>query len=468
MANKAIVDLGYKPRAWQLKFHRNKKRYNVLKVHRRGGKTVAAVMELVLAAAKCTRELGRFAYIAPTLVQAKAIAWEYIKAKARLIPGTKINEAECWVELPNGARIRVYGADNPDSLRGLYFDGVVLDEVALMEPMMWGEIIRPAIGDRGGWALFMGTPKGITLLSQLFNAAQNKEDWYAAAFTVHDTGAMLPKSEQPDENSLHLEEVETMRSEMTEAQFAQEMLCDDNAGNENSLLSVYDAEEAFNRDIQERDYCFDAKIIGADIARSGVDKSTVWFRQGRFAKLMAVYQGQDTMTTASAISAIAKEVGAESINIDAGGIGAGVVDRLRQLGWKNVVDVQFGGNSVDDRYKNQRAYMHFKAAEWVKTGGCIQKHPKWTDRIKIEMCAPQYHHKNPKGQFQIESKDEIKTRIGFSPDLYDGLITTFAVEVLPMPKRDRIMEMSGKDSVKIYDPFYDIKLQDNTYNPLAF
>ena len=97
--------------------------------------------------------------------RAKAIAWDYLKKFTSPIPGVSTNESELWVELPNKARIRIYGADNPDSLRGLYFDGVVLDEVADMKPEVWTSIILPALLDRVGWADFIETPKGINLFS---------------------------------------------------------------------------------------------------------------------------------------------------------------------------------------------------------------------------------------------------------------------------------------------------------------
>jgi hypothetical protein len=90
---------------------------------------------------------GRYAYIAPYYAQAKNIAWDYLLKFAE--PAiVKANQSELWVELVNGAKIRLFGADNPDALRGLYLDGVVLDEYADMKPRLWGEIVRPLLTDR--------------------------------------------------------------------------------------------------------------------------------------------------------------------------------------------------------------------------------------------------------------------------------------------------------------------------------
>jgi hypothetical protein len=106
------------------------------------------------------KEMYRGAYIAPYLKQAKDVAWEYLKKYAHPVLGRPPNESELWVELLNGARIRIYGADNADALRGGYLDDATLDEYADMHPGVWGSIIRPMLADRQGSATFIGTPKG--------------------------------------------------------------------------------------------------------------------------------------------------------------------------------------------------------------------------------------------------------------------------------------------------------------------
>lgn len=128
--------------------------------HRRFGKTVLAVNQLIKAAALCPLQRPRFAYIAPTYKQGKAIAWDYLKHYSAPIPGVEKNESELWVQLPNEARVRIFGADNPDSLRGIYLDGVVLDEYGMMARNTFSEVLRPALSDRKGWAAFIGTPNG--------------------------------------------------------------------------------------------------------------------------------------------------------------------------------------------------------------------------------------------------------------------------------------------------------------------
>ena len=127
----------YEPRPYQLDLHRALKRFNVLVAHRRFGKTVFAAGQLVRKAGRCKLEAPRFAYIAPFYRQAKAVAWDYLKRYTANLPGATHHESELRCDLGNGARITLYGADDPDSLRGLYLDGVVLDEYAQMRPRVW-------------------------------------------------------------------------------------------------------------------------------------------------------------------------------------------------------------------------------------------------------------------------------------------------------------------------------------------
>ena len=154
--------------------------------HRRCGKTVACVQDLLLKAvslkmAPGRATPGRYAYVGPYLGQAKEVAWEYLKDLGGPIIANK-NESELWVELVTGARIRVHGADNPDRLRGGYLDGVVLDENADMRPSIYGSVIRPMLADYQGWAAFIGTPKGRNEFHARWVEALKDSRWYTGMF----------------------------------------------------------------------------------------------------------------------------------------------------------------------------------------------------------------------------------------------------------------------------------------------
>lgn len=194
--------------------------------HRRAGKTVACVADLVLAAlvepTVYRKQDARYAYIAPQYNQAKDIAWLYVKRLTADIPGISYNEAELRANLPNGAQVRLYGADNPDRLRGMYLDGVILDEHADMRPRVWGEIVRPMLSDRKGWAAFIGTPKGHNEFYRVWQEAD--KDWFKLCLKGSESGLIEDA------------ELKAMRNSMTEDQYAQEVECSFEAAIQGAIL----------------------------------------------------------------------------------------------------------------------------------------------------------------------------------------------------------------------------------------
>lgn len=202
----------YIPRAPFLRFHHRSQRWSVIVAHRRAGKTVACVMELLTRALATPKADARYAYIAPFYGQAKAVAWDYLKRYAQSV-AVKTSESELAVELFNGSRIRLFGADNPDALRGMYLDGVVLDEFADMKPSLWGEVIRPLLADRAGWAVFIGTPKGRNSFYDLWDKARTDPDWFALTLKASETGLIAPA------------ELADAKKSMTQAQYEQEFEC---------------------------------------------------------------------------------------------------------------------------------------------------------------------------------------------------------------------------------------------------
>ncbi|MEX0809529.1 MAG: terminase family protein [Dongiaceae bacterium] len=214
----SVIRLPYRPRPLQRALHERMRRFNVLVCHRRFGKTVLCINHLIRAAATCERERPRYAYLAPLYKQAKAAAWDYLKHFSAPIPEIRKHETELRVDLPNGARIALLGADNPDALRGIYLDGVVLDEYAQMSPRAFTEIIRPALADREGWAIFIGTPRGRNAFYELHRMASDltergDPDWQTALYPASATG-VLPEAE-----------LAAARQVMSEAEYAQEFEC---------------------------------------------------------------------------------------------------------------------------------------------------------------------------------------------------------------------------------------------------
>jgi len=415
-------------------------RFLVLVYHRRAGKTVFAIMELLLAALECTRERGRFGYVAPMLKQAKGTCWDYLKHHSRSIPGCETNEAELQVTLPNGSKIRLFGADNPDSMRGLYFDGVVLDEVAQMKPEVWGEILRPALADRQGWAIFIGTPKGVNLFSELYYRALEEPGWAADLRRVSDTGVLSSA------------EIEQARREMTPAQFAQEFDCDFAASVDNVLFPLPMVLEATKRSLQAHQYVDEVKVLGVDVARFGGDRSVLFPRQGQVAFVPKTFRGLDTMQLVGHIAEFIRKWDPDAVFVDVTGMGAGVVDRLRQLGFP-VIGVDFGSRATkSEAYLNKRVEMWASAAEWVKNGGCLPN----DQGLISELTAPTYSF-SPDNRMKLESKDDMKARGLPSPDLADALCISFAQPVAHRGIRgqlERIRSGAGI-SANDYNPMED-------------
>ena len=181
-----LIKLKYRPREVFEDFHKRKERWAVLVAHRRCGKTVACINELIVKALLENKKDAQYAYIAPYYAQSKSIAWQYLLKFSEPFR-TNQNQSELWIELFNKARIRLFGADNPDALRGLYLDGVILDEYADMKPSVWGSVLRPLLSDRLGWAVFIGTPKGHNAFYDVFSNAEKQENWFVRVLRASQT-----------------------------------------------------------------------------------------------------------------------------------------------------------------------------------------------------------------------------------------------------------------------------------------
>lgn len=429
-----------------------RKRFTVLALHRRAGKTELAIMELVDKALRFELELGLFFYVAPFLKQAKLIAWARLKARVRPLDvagGCEVNESELSVKFHhNGAIVRVYGADNPDGMRGVRLDGAVIDEVAQIKPEVWNDILQPALSDRKGWALFIGTPQGVNLFSELYYKGQTTPEWHAALFTVYDTDALDPA------------EVERLRRDMNETSFAREYLCDFSAAGEDQLISIGDADEASRRVYTAKDIDYSPRILGVDVARFGDDRSVIFPRQGLQALKPDVMQGIDNMQVAARVAAKIDSWHPDAVFIDAGR-GEGVIDRLRQLNFTNIVEVNFGSTKVVNvRYANRKAEMWFEMAEWIRAGGAIPNDP----RLKQDLGAPVYWY-DRLGRIVLEPKDETKKRIERSPDLGDALALTFAHPVAARSPYAALQINSGipDANAREYDPYANRQQEHDPY-----
>ena len=264
------IKIDYEPRPQFQDFHERDKRWASLVVHRRGGKTVACVNEIITRAAYTQKKNARFAYIAPFYRQAKDVAWVYLKEFAGGLIKGKPKESELRVELFNGAWVTLYGADNPDALRGLYFDGVVLDEYGDCRPSLWGQVVLPTLSDRKGWAVFIGTPKGKNHFYEIHQRAKVEPNWYSMTLPASESGI------------IDSEELAEMKAQMSEDSYRQEMECDFDAAVQGTFYAhmVQDLEKKGQISPDAASYDPRQPVsVSADLGYS--DSTAFWFWQVR-------------------------------------------------------------------------------------------------------------------------------------------------------------------------------------------
>lgn len=260
----------YTPRAWFWPLHNTKKRWVVNVAHRRAGKSVAQANHLLRAALRNGRAFPppRYAYIGPSFAQTKDLIWGYFNQYAGVIPGTKFSESELSVTLPTGAKISLYGgAQAYERIRGLYLDGAVLDEFPLLHPECFDVVVRPALGDYGGFAILSGTPQGRDHFFEAFERAKkNPDTWDIFVIPVTDTTALA------------VDEVEEIKRQQTPNQFAREMLCSFDAPVEGSYYGDIIVDLQARGRITKVPYDRRAGVVTSwDIGMH--DNTSIWFAQ---------------------------------------------------------------------------------------------------------------------------------------------------------------------------------------------
>lgn len=260
------IVIPYSPREQFKSFHDRDKRWAIIVAHRRAGKTVATINDVIK---RALEKPGLYGYIAPYFVQAKDLAFGYFKQfTAPLIEyGCTYNESELRINLPNGSIIRLYGADNYDRLRGLGFDGLVLDEAADFPPQAWAEVLRPCLSDKKGWCVWIGTPKGHNAFYETWKQAQESpEEWFSLRLKASETGI------------IDREELADARKSMSEDQFRQEWETDFEA----AIIGAYYGKELRMAEEEGRissvPYDRAAEVVVSFDLGIG-DSTSLWFAQ---------------------------------------------------------------------------------------------------------------------------------------------------------------------------------------------
>lgn len=212
----------------------------------------------------------------------------------------------------------------------------------------------------------------------------------------------------------------------------------------NSLIGPDEVREAMRRHYREDAYSFAAMVLGVDVAREGDDSSVIFPRQGVVAWVPTVLRNVDTIQGAGMVARQWTDRKADAVFIDnTGGFGGGWIDQLRVLRHQPTA-VHFSGKADDPRYANKRAEMWFRMCEWIKGGGALPESPE----LVAELTTPTYFFTGDR--LQIEDKDQVKERLGRSPDLADALGLTFAAEVRKLTPLEEVRKNQPR---KAYSPF---------------
>lgn len=193
----------------------------------------------------------------------------------------------------------------------------------------------------------------------------------------------------------------------------------------NALLSLEDVEAAMNRKLRQEQFCFAQKRLGVDAARFGDDPWVIFPRQGLFAGMPVEMRRPRSNEVAARVIAAKMKWGSEMEFVDGtGGYGSGAIDAMIQAG-HSPLEIQFGGKAIDPRYFNKRSEIIMLCAEWVKRGGHLPNIPA----LRKEMTSVTYTFQN--GKFRVEEKEQVKKRLGFSPNFFDALALTFSLPEMP-------------------------------------
>ena len=225
------VNLEIKPRAPFREFLQCKKRWISIVAHRRAGKTVAVIQKLILEALTHKRKGMktaplRYFYICPTLSQAKSVSWAYLLNFTADIPNVVANHSELRITFPNGAEIRLLSGENAERARGLYADGIVLDEADDIPNSHFNYIFLPCVLDYSGWMILMGTPKGKGNLYKGLQEAKERPDNHYSLVLKASESKLVPQ-----------EDLDEIKARIGDDAYEQEMECNFNVARAGAIYS---------------------------------------------------------------------------------------------------------------------------------------------------------------------------------------------------------------------------------------
>lgn len=436
-SKKIKVESPFTPHKHQAEMWEGWKRFNVAITCRGWGKTVFAVMSLD-AACRGSKKPQDFGYICPV----KAQAWDVISpviyqflghleaiddGNGGIIKAITIKDSAMEVHYTNGCKFKAYGADHPNNkvIRGKTFGGVVIDEFDDTDFNVWLEIISPCLRG-GGWALFTGTVKPGSNLYRLMDEYMGHKDWNIGVYKFEDCWEDLPAYDQEQYDEIQV------RFKNNPNKYAREYQCDPTASDDDVVIPTDLIHDATGKHIPKEAYEGLAKVLGVDVATGhGADKSAICKRQGLYCHKIEEYNLDNMALVDQIIYTIKKWENEDGVPVAAifvdKGRGEGVISRMQQLGYRPI-GVDFGGTPAKDIYRNKRTEMyHDGVKNWLAMGGALPDDKKLVQELAVPVLKPG-------DKFLMERKEDIKKKLGRSPDEADALALTFAAPVVSRHK----------------------------------
>ncbi len=350
-----------------------------------------------------------YGYIGPTYKQSKSIIWRDPNMLDRYLPRELVkrkNESELFIEFVNGSILAIKGADEPDSIRGMDFSGVGIDEWALIKREIWEEILRPVIAQSSKrWAVFAFTPKGQNHAYEYWQSAEKNKLWYRS-FLPASISNILPK-----------EELIEAKNDMPHF-YEQEFECSFMAEEDTFTLIPAKYLEAL-KNVHYYDTII-GEVIASDPSAGGDECANYVLRNNRIIDSKFMYE-KDTMKVAGELMVLGARHGIDNFAIDNIGIGKGICDRLSELK-KIVMEInssESATGALKYQFYNRRTEMW-----WYVMKRIMDKEMPYPDdaELRRQLSSVKYKVVNSNGQIALEPKVETKKRLGRSPDRADAFI----------------------------------------------
>lgn len=439
MANTITLPNEWEPRDYQksvLEFLDNGGKRAVSIWHRRAGKDSCALNYTAKAAHE---RVGSYWHVFPEQTQARKAIWDGIDRQGRRILDQafpieirkRTLDQEMKIEFKCGSFWQLIGSNNYNSLVGTNPVGVVMSEYALSDPESW-EYIRPILRENEGWAWFITTPRGKNHLWKMYEMALRNESWFCEKLSVDKTNMLTEKDIQEERDS-----------GMAESKIQQEYYCSFEEGAAAQLIPQYVIDGAVRRVSRPQG----PLIMGVDPARFGDDHTVIAMRNGDRLEWILRWSSRDTMFTAARVAEILSVYEPDACFIDVVGLGAGVVDRVRQLG-HNVIAANGGAKALRDTlYVNKRNEMWGVMREWLEENGDIPDN----DILTSDLAMVEFEFDSRNRQV-MESKKKMKERGLPSPDVGDALALTFYQPIAIRLSRQEEQHAQAHLSEEIRDP----------------